>query len=134
MVNHYSLVFLPALLNFLLWCVIKLEREKVLPKLEQKIHKKREKKEKRKEKKEQEKSQGLIKKFKKLDDVLSGYKDDQLEKSDLTEEQEPPVCYISDGSQNSNKRKRETLSSSECRVDGEFCSSFYQIGSICLLI
>ncbi|XWS24512.1 hypothetical protein CRYUN_Cryun28dG0109300 [Craigia yunnanensis] len=112
------LVFLPALLNFLLWCVIKLEREKVLPKIEQKIHRKREKKEKKKEKKEKGKTQGLIKKFKKLDDVLSGYKDDQLENSDLTEEHEPPVCYIFDGSQNSNKRKRETLSSSECRVDG----------------
>ncbi|XWS14439.1 hypothetical protein CRYUN_Cryun35bG0009500 [Craigia yunnanensis] len=97
---------------------IKLEREKVVPKVEEKILKKREKEEKKKERKEKEKTQGLIKKFKKLDDILSGFKDDQLEKSDLTEEQEPPVCYISDGSQNSNKRKRETLSSSECRVDG----------------
>ena len=114
--------------------MIKLEREKVVPKVEQKIRKKREKEEKKKERKEKEKTQGLIKKFKKLDDVLSGFKDDQLEKSDLTEEQEPPVCYISDGSQNSNKRKRETLSSSECRVDGEFCSLFYQMGSICLLL
>ncbi|XWS20928.1 hypothetical protein CRYUN_Cryun30bG0011400 [Craigia yunnanensis] len=68
--------------------------------------------------KEKEKTQGLIKKFKKLDDVVSGSKDDQLENSDLTEEHEPPVGYISDGSQNSNKRKRETLSSGECRVDG----------------
>ncbi|XWS25929.1 hypothetical protein CRYUN_Cryun27aG0109500 [Craigia yunnanensis] len=61
--------------------------------------------------------QGLVESVK-LDDVLSGCKDDQLENSDLTEEHEPPVCYISDGSQNSNKRKRETLSSSEFRVDG----------------
>ncbi|XVF63655.1 hypothetical protein PTKIN_Ptkin09bG0104200 [Pterospermum kingtungense] len=72
-----------------------------------------------KERKEKVKTQGLTKKYKKVDDVLSGNKDDQLEKSDLTEEQGPPVCYISDGSQNSNKRKRETLSSSnECRVNG----------------
>ncbi|XVE94532.1 hypothetical protein REPUB_Repub02eG0016900 [Reevesia pubescens] len=93
---------------------IKLERDKVLPKTEQKILKKREKK----ERKGKEKTQGVTKKIKKLDDVLNGYKDDQLEKSDLTEEHEAPVCYISDGSQNSNKRKRETLSSSQCRIDG----------------
>ncbi|XP_022769215.1 uncharacterized protein LOC111312828 [Durio zibethinus] len=98
---------------------IKLEKEKVLPKTEQKIHRKREK-EKKKVGKEKEKTRGLTKKFKKLDDVLSGCKDEQLENSDLTEEHEAPVCYISDGSQNSNKRKREnqTLSSSQCRVDG----------------
>lgn len=109
---------MPALLNFLLWCAIKLEREKVLPKAEQKIHKKREKQEKKKEKKEKEKTQGLNKRSKKLDDRLNGFQDEQLENSDLTEEYEPAVCYISDGSQSSNKRKRETLSSSECRVDG----------------
>ncbi|GMJ07023.1 hypothetical protein like AT1G20100 [Hibiscus trionum] len=45
--------------------------------------------------------------------------EDQLEKSDLTEEHEHPVCYISDGSQNSHKRKRETVPHSECRVDGK---------------
>ncbi|XVE56189.1 hypothetical protein DITRI_Ditri03aG0217800 [Diplodiscus trichospermus] len=111
MVKRDSLVF--RCLNFLFWCVIKLEREKAVPKVEEKIHKRREKKEKKKEKKERD-----GKKLKKLDYALSGCKDDQLEKSDLTEEHEPPVCYISDGSHNSNKRKRETLSSSECRVDG----------------
>ncbi|MBA0733972.1 hypothetical protein Gogos_017933 [Gossypium gossypioides] len=108
---------IPACLNFILCCAIKLEREKVLPKTEQKLHKKREK-EKKKERKEKDKTQGAIKKLKKLDDVLYAYKDDQLERSDLTEEHEPPVCYISDGSQNSHKRKRETASYNECRVDG----------------
>ncbi|XP_016702952.1 uncharacterized protein [Gossypium hirsutum] len=106
-----------ACLNFILCCAIKLEREKVLPKTEQKIHKEREK-EKKKKRKEKDKTQGAIKKLKKLEDVLDAYKDDQLERSDLTEEHEPPVCYISDGSQNSHKRKRDTASYSECSVDG----------------
>ncbi|GMJ02732.1 hypothetical protein HRI_003942400 [Hibiscus trionum] len=97
---------------------IKPERERVLPKTEQKLHK-REKKEKRKDKKDNYKTLSPTKKLKKLDDVLNGYKvEDQLEKSDLTEEHEQPVCYISDGSQNSHKRKRETVSYTECRVDG----------------
>ncbi|XP_007017860.2 PREDICTED: uncharacterized protein LOC18591588 [Theobroma cacao] len=98
---------------------IKLEREKVLPKTERKIHKRREKKEKKKkERKEKEKTHGISKKLKKLVDDLNGDKDEQLGNSDLTEEHEPPVCYLSDGTQNSNKRKRETPSSSECRVNG----------------
>lgn len=124
----------PSLLNLLFWFP-KLEREKVLPKTERKIHKRREKKEKKKkERKEKEKTHGISKKLKKLDDDLNGDKDEQLGNSDLTEEHEPPVCYLSDGTQNSNKRKRETPSSSECRVNGESCSSFYQIGIVCLLL
>ncbi|KAK8648913.1 hypothetical protein V6N13_129655 [Hibiscus sabdariffa] len=101
---------------------IKLERGTVIPKSELKPHRKSEKKrkkEKRKDKNGKDKSQCLPKNFKKLDDVLNVYKDgDQLERSDLTEEHEPPVCYISDGSQNCHKRKRETTSHSEGRVDG----------------
>lgn len=124
MVNYDCL--LPAILNFLFWCAIKLDKENVLAEIEQKVHKKRESKEKKKEKEEKRKerkeegTRALLKKYKKLDDVFNGYKDDQLQKSDITEEHGPPVCYISDGSQNRNKRKRDnTLSSNECRVDGE---------------
>ncbi|XP_022754986.1 uncharacterized protein LOC111303154 [Durio zibethinus] len=110
---------------------IKLEREKVLRKIDQKIHKKREKKEKKKERKEKEKTHDLIKKFKKLNDDLSGYKDDQLENSDLTEEHGPPVCYISDGSENSIKRKRETRSSSECGVAGNIIKIRFSLKKPC---
>ncbi|OMO75424.1 hypothetical protein COLO4_26117 [Corchorus olitorius] len=55
-------------------------------------------------------------KNKKLDDGVIGVKDSQLESSELTEEHGLPVCYLSDGTQNSNngsqnnKRKRETPS------------------------
>ncbi|KAE8690333.1 Glutathione S-transferase family protein isoform 1 [Hibiscus syriacus] len=101
---------------------LKLERERVLPKSEQKLHKKREgeKVKKNKDKKGKNKTQCLSKKFKKLDDVQCGYKDEvQLEKSNITEEHEPPAGYISEGSQNSLKRKRETVPHSECRVDGK---------------
>ncbi|XVE69698.1 hypothetical protein DITRI_Ditri10aG0011900 [Diplodiscus trichospermus] len=111
---------------------IKLEREKVLPKTKQNIRK-RKKEEKRKERKEKEKAQGLIKKYKKLDDVVGGFKDDQLEKSDITEEHEPPVYHISDVSHNSNKRKRETISSttSECRVDGNVIKIKFSLKKLC---
>ncbi|KAK8997006.1 hypothetical protein V6N11_020499 [Hibiscus sabdariffa] len=98
---------------------IKLERDSVLSKTELKLLKKREKKEKKKYEKGNYRTQSSTKKFKKLDDDQSGYKvEEQLEKSELTEEHEPPVCYISDGSQNSHKRKSEMVSYSECRVDG----------------
>ncbi|KAE8680385.1 hypothetical protein F3Y22_tig00111392pilonHSYRG00757 [Hibiscus syriacus] len=98
---------------------IKLERERVLPKSEHKLHKKREG-EKNQNKKGKDKTQCLSKKFEKLVDVQFGYKDEvQLEKSDITEEHGPPAGYISDGSQNSHKRKRETDFHSECRVDGK---------------
>ncbi|KAK8512574.1 hypothetical protein V6N13_082884 [Hibiscus sabdariffa] len=98
---------------------VKLDRESVLPKSEQKLLKLREKKEKKKGEKGNYKTQSSTKKFEKLDDILNGFKGhDQLEKSELTEEHEPPVCYISDGSQSSHKRKRETVSYSECRVEG----------------
>ncbi|KAL4310288.1 hypothetical protein GQ457_01G009070 [Hibiscus cannabinus] len=98
---------------------IKLERESVVSNTELKLLKKREKKDKTKYEKGNCKTQSSTKKFKKLDDVQSGYKvEDQLEKSELTEEHEPPVCYVSDGSQNSHKRKSEMVSYSECRVDG----------------
>ncbi|MBA0720533.1 hypothetical protein Golax_008149 [Gossypium laxum] len=96
---------------------IKLENEKVPSKREQRLHKRSEKKQKKKERERKDKTHGLTEKFK-HDDSLNVYKDDQLENSDLTEEHGPPVCYTSDGSQNSNKRKRETLFSSECRVNG----------------
>ncbi|XP_039024183.1 uncharacterized protein LOC120156980 [Hibiscus syriacus] len=108
-----------ANLNSILCCAIKLEREKVLPKTEQKLHK-REEKDKKKDRKGIDKIQCPSKKFKKLDDCQNGYNDeDQLEKSDFTEENEPPVCYVSDGSQSSHKRKREMVSYSECKVDGK---------------
>ncbi|OMO87380.1 hypothetical protein CCACVL1_09089 [Corchorus capsularis] len=96
-----------------------LERDTILPKAEQKLLKKGEKeirkvKENKKERKEKEKTHG-ISKSKKLDDGVIGLKDSQLESSELTEEHGLPVCYLSDGTQNSNngsqnnnKRKRET--------------------------
>ncbi|KAK8580812.1 hypothetical protein V6N13_143870 [Hibiscus sabdariffa] len=97
---------------------IKPASEKILSRTEQKLHKRREKKQEKKESKRKDKAQGLTKGFKILDDSLNVNKDDQSENSDLTEEHEAPVCYTSDGSQNSNKRKRETLFLDECRVDG----------------
>ncbi|KAL4280096.1 hypothetical protein GQ457_03G038000 [Hibiscus cannabinus] len=77
-----------------------------------------ERREKKQESKRKDKAQGLTKEFKMLDDSLNVNKHGQSENSDLTEEHEAPACYTSDGSQNSNKRKRETLFPDECRVDG----------------
>ncbi|KAK8478724.1 hypothetical protein V6N13_049300 [Hibiscus sabdariffa] len=109
----------PGHLRHVLVESIKLERGTVLPKSELKPHKKREKKQKKEEKTKDKKGKDKYQCLGKLDDVLNLYKDDdRLERSDLTEEHEPPVCYISDGSQNSHKRKRETTSHSEFRVEG----------------
>lgn len=48
---------------------------------------------------------------------------EQFEKSDLTEEQERPICspnVCSDSSQRSNKRKRDSSPTSGFRSHGEF--------------
>ena len=83
--------------------IIKIERPIVDSK---KLHRK-EKKEKKKEKKLKKEKKSLEQKYSTTKTV--SYESEQLEKSCLTEEYEQPqVGYLSDGSQNSKKRRRET--------------------------
>ncbi|XP_010533871.1 PREDICTED: uncharacterized protein LOC104809551 isoform X1 [Tarenaya hassleriana] len=103
----------------------KIGRLRVDPK---KAHRKeKEKKEKRKDKKERhEKSRKCLEKldnnleqqylpFKKIQD-----ESEQREKSGLTEEHEQPqnLCYLSDGSQSNNKRKRQEPPAVDSHIKG----------------
>ncbi|XP_010533881.1 PREDICTED: uncharacterized protein LOC104809551 isoform X2 [Tarenaya hassleriana] len=104
----------------------KIGRLRVDPK---KAHRKeKEKKEKRKDKKERhEKSRKCLEKldnnleqqylpFKKIQD-----ESEQREKSGLTEEHEQPqnLCYLSDGSQSNNKRKRQEPPAVDSHIKGK---------------
>ncbi|KAJ0026353.1 hypothetical protein Pint_09344 [Pistacia integerrima] len=111
----------------------KLRSEKGKPKTDFRKEKKREKKEKRKERKESEKEK-LYREAEKPSKekfswgggcLVKGSEDEEterLEKSGLTDEHDEPVCrqnlcYLSDGTQSSNKRKRDSPPSSGITVN-----------------
>lgn len=119
------------------------------------IEKKRDRKDKRKERKEKKKPYDLCDgKVKKLHDEKSYQEEknrgllvgclskgseeeaERLEKSDLTDEHDEPVCYLSDGNQSGNKRKRQTppiISSAAPSSTSITVHSEYLVSSVCKL-
>ncbi|XP_021902569.1 uncharacterized protein LOC110818118 [Carica papaya] len=126
---------------------IKLQRKKEKDITEQAKEKKRERKERKKERKEKEKLKPLelsanVKKI--ADDVIGNSFPKQREeeaeqvKSDLTVEHEQPISsqnllYLSDSTQNSNKRKRHASPSTESHNNGLSSQLlFSRLGGLCL--
>lgn len=106
--------------------------------------KKREKKEKRKERKDSEKGK-LNRESEKLSKEKFSWgggcdeETERLEKSGLTDEHDDPVCrqnlcYLSDGTHSSNKRKRDTPPSSGITTNSEFFHSFVMLEFVYIIL